>query len=92
MATSGTVYVVSVSGPKMYKVDRENWMARSASRTQLYQVIRVDGNRLNYEARTAQGNLYDAFELTKRAGKSNKLTNRIPKTPENLNWPQPAAP
>jgi phosphodiesterase/alkaline phosphatase D-like protein len=92
VAKSGTVYVVSVSGPKMYKVDREDWMARSASRTQLYQVIRVDGNRLNYEARTAQGNLYDAFQLTKRTGYTNKLTNKIPNTPENLTWPQPAAP
>lgn len=85
VANSGTVYVVSVSGPKMYKVDRESWMARSASRTQLYQVIRIGGDKLTYEARTATGSLYDAFELTKRPGKPNKLTNKIPRTPENLN-------
>jgi hypothetical protein len=34
------VYVVSVSGPKMYNLEREDWMARTAEDTQLYQVIR----------------------------------------------------
>lgn len=85
---SGTVYVVSVSGPKMYQVDREDWMARTAARTQLFQVIRIDGNRLRYESRTARGVLYDAFELTKQgAGRPNKLVNRIPATPERENDP-----
>ena len=81
---SGTVYVVSVSGPKMYEVDTNPWMARVAERTQLYQVIRVDGDRLEYEARTARGILYDAFELRKQDGKPNELVNRIPDTPARL--------
>ena len=34
-----------------------------AEDTQLFQVIRIDGARLRYEARTATGRLYDAFEL-----------------------------
>jgi hypothetical protein len=85
---SGTVYVVSVSGPKMYQVDREDWMARTAARTQLFQVVRIDGNKLRYESRTARGVLYDAFELTKQgAGRANKLVNRIPATPERENDP-----
>jgi phosphodiesterase/alkaline phosphatase D-like protein len=89
---TGTVYVVSVSGPKMYKVDREPWMARSAARTQLYQVIRIVGNKLTYESRTARGVLYDAFELVKQGpGKPNKLTNRIPGMPEYENEPEPSA-
>lgn len=83
-AKSGTVYVVSVSGPKMYEVEREAWMVRAAEDTQLFQVIRIDGDRLAYESRTARGVLYDAFDLRKQAGKPNRLTNRIPKTPENL--------
>jgi hypothetical protein len=86
-ANAGTVYVVSVSGPKMYNLDREPWMARAAEDTQLFQIIRIDGDRLSYESRTARGILYDAFDLRKRSGKPNELTNRIPKTPENRRDP-----
>jgi hypothetical protein len=81
---SGTVYVVSVSGPKQYNVERAAWMERAAQDTQLYQIIRVDGGRLTYEARTGRGALYDAFELRKRRGRPNDLINRVPSTPERL--------
>lgn len=80
---AGTVYVVSVSGPKMYQLEKSAWMERSAEDTQLYQIIRINGDKLAYEARTARGTLYDAFELQKRSGKPNRLTNRVPNTPEN---------
>ncbi len=84
-AESGTVYVVSVSGPKMYSVEKQEWMERTAGRTQLYQVIRIDGNKLSYESRTARGILYDAFELTKEPGKANRLVNKVPNVPERGN-------
>jgi 3',5'-cyclic AMP phosphodiesterase CpdA len=81
--SGNTVYVVSVSGPKMYQVEREPWMQRAAEDTQLYQIVRIDGGRLEYEARTARGVLYDAFELQKQGpGRPNKLVNRTPRTPE----------
>jgi 3',5'-cyclic AMP phosphodiesterase CpdA len=87
---NGTVYVVSVSGPKMYAVDRQPWMARAAEDTQLYQVLSVDGSRLRYEARTAIGQLYDAFELQKRPGRPNRLIERTPEdVPERLRPPAP---
>ena len=41
--TTGTVYVVSVSGPKMYNIDRKPIMKRSGEDTQLYQIISIDG-------------------------------------------------
>lgn len=81
---NGTVYVVSVGGVKMYNLEREPWMARAAEDTQLFQVIRIDGDRLTYESRTATGRLYDAFELRKRAGQPNRLIDRRPNTPERL--------
>jgi 3',5'-cyclic AMP phosphodiesterase CpdA len=84
---SGTVYVVSVSGPKMYNLDREPWMVRAAEDTQLYQVIRIAGDRLRYEARTARGLLYDAFELRKQNGKPNRLVNQVPPTGESRRSP-----
>jgi hypothetical protein len=71
--TTGTVYVVSVSGPKMYRNSRLPFMKRIAEDMQLYQIIKIDGNRLSYEARTAVGRLYDAFELIKREGEINQL-------------------
>lgn len=84
---AGTVYVVSVSGPKMYNLEPQDWMARAAEDTQLYQIIRVEGNVLRYEARTAIGTLYDSFRLTKRRGKPNRLDNLIPATPEHRRPP-----
>ncbi len=83
----GTVYVVSVSGPKMYGLEREPWMRRAAEDTQLYQVVSVDGDRLRFEARTAVGTLYDAFELRKRPGQVNELWERLPEQPERLRPP-----
>jgi len=81
---SGTVYVVSVSGPKMYDVSNDPWMQRKARNTQLFQVITIDGNKLIYEAFTASGELYDAFDLIKSEKKGNKMINKIPGTPERL--------
>ena len=80
----GTVYVVSVSGPKMYRLARRPYMRRAAENTQLYQIIRIDGYHLRYEARTAAGRLYDAFLLQKRPGRPNHLVELVPPGPERL--------
>jgi hypothetical protein len=81
---TGTVYVVSVSGPKMYNLNRKSFMVRAAEDTQLYQIIHIDGDQLRYEARTAIGDLYDAFVLKKRPGQINELIEEVPNTPERL--------
>lgn len=87
---TGTVYVVSVSGPKMYELQRHPFMKRHAEDTQLYQVIHVDGDKMHYEAHTSSGELYDAFTLQKQPGKPNTMTERVPESPERLR--PPAAP
>lgn len=84
---TGTIYVVSVSGPKMYNLNPSEVMKRVAEDTQLYQVIHIDGDRLVYESRTATGELYDAFELIKRPGEINQLIDKAPMTPERLREP-----
>ena len=84
---SGTVYVVSVSGPKMYDLQRHPFMVRHAEQTQLYQIIHMNGDKLHYEAYTAVGELYDAFTLHKQPGSINTLTEEIPETPERLRPP-----
>ncbi|WP_367868299.1 fibronectin type III domain-containing protein [Pedobacter sp. WC2423] len=62
---SGPVYLVSVAGPKMYKVDGAKWMNVSLENTQLFQVIHVDGGNLKFEAYKTSGELFDAFSLKK---------------------------
>jgi len=71
----GTVYVVSVSGPKMYEVDEKarERMKVSGEQKQLYQVIHVDGKTIRYIARTADGKELDAFTLKKGADGVNTL-------------------
>ncbi len=77
-ALAGTVYVVSVSGPKMYDLSAKHWMNRTAENTQLYQIITVDNNRLLYKAVTVIGEVYDTFELRKQPGKPNQLIELKP--------------
>ncbi|MDG2524720.1 metallophosphoesterase family protein [Stenotrophomonas sp. HITSZ_GD] len=69
------VFIVSVAGPKQYRLSD---MARRTMRpvgedTQLYQVLRVDPQRIAYESRTATGRLYDAFELRRDADGGKRL-------------------
>ncbi|WP_407354628.1 fibronectin type III domain-containing protein [Luteimonas sp. R10] len=58
-------YVVSVAGAKQYRLSdaARGTMDPVAEDTQLFQVLRIDGDALRYEARTATGRLYDAFSL-----------------------------
>ncbi len=86
---AGTMYVVSVSGPKMYSKGVAPGVRR-AHNTQLYQVITVAGDELKYQAKTATGELYDGFTLKKRPGDVNQLIEQIPKTPEQVSQPASA--
>lgn len=74
-AAQGPVYMVSVAGRKMYGLNsRADWQPdRAGEDTQLYQVIRVESDRLSVEARTATGRLYDAFALERGADGRNRL-------------------
>ncbi len=84
---NGTVYVVSVSGPKQYKLRDDRWMKRGAENSQLYQVISVNQDTLHYRAMTAVGELYDAFDLVKQKSKKpNKLIERIPSKKPERRW------
>ncbi|MEO6519528.1 MAG: metallophosphoesterase family protein [Pseudoxanthomonas sp.] len=80
------VYVVSVAGAKQYRLSAS---ARKAMRpvaedTQLFQVIRLEGDRLRYEARTATGQLYDAFALVDEAGGKRLLEQEEGRIDERL--------
>ncbi|MGL6075268.1 MAG: fibronectin type III domain-containing protein [Fimbriiglobus sp.] len=84
----GTVYCVSVSGPKQYVLGEGTWMKSKGQDTQLYQLITIDGDKLHYAAHTATGRLYDEFQLQKRADGSNEMIERDQpaKPPESSRW------
>jgi 3',5'-cyclic AMP phosphodiesterase CpdA len=73
---SGTVYVVSVAGPKMYKLESQPFMQRSGERTQLFQVITIDHDRLCFTAYDARGERFDAFTIHKRTGGPNEVIEK----------------
>lgn len=87
---SGTMYVVTVCGSKMYDLNRQSWMERVAEDTQFYQIIQVEKDKIVYEARTATGETYDKFELRKQNGKSNRLIELGPRSKEFLRLKVPA--
>lgn len=68
----GPVYVVSVSGPKMYEVSGSVWdenganLRSTAENTQLYQLIDVDRDEIRFEARDATGAFHDGFVIRKQ--------------------------
>ena len=78
----GPVYVVSVSGGKMYPINEKGWKQFGAKREktgeqiQLFQHISIDGNKLIYRSFTPTGKLFDRFQLLKADGK-NKLNNHF---------------
>ena len=72
----GTVHVVSVSGPKMYKITKGNYAKKLGENTQLYQIIDIKKNKLRFRAFDATGKLYDEFLIQKQEGKPNLLIEK----------------
>ncbi len=73
-STFQTMYVTSVSGPKLYEIKHDVIdgyatnglsMKRTGENTQFFQVISVEDNRLTYEAYTTLGELYDSVVIQK---------------------------
>lgn len=81
----GPMYVVSVAGPKMYRINDQakESMDRLAEDTQLFQVIHFGENSINYEAQTVTGQLYDAFNIL-RTDAGVKIEDRKPDSKTNL--------
>jgi hypothetical protein len=64
----GPVYMVSVTGSKMYGLNSRarSQPDRTGEATQLYQIVDVAGDRLSLRSYTASGRLYDGFDLERR--------------------------
>lgn len=63
------IHITSVVGAKQYDAGDRTWAARFGQDLQLYQIVTVDGNRLHFVAKTADGALYDEFVITKQANR-----------------------
>ena len=67
----GPVYVVSVSGPKMYPLkdypNDSDPFKKHIANTQLYQVIDINHDTLSYAAKTPTGKTVDHFHIVKDA-------------------------
>jgi len=72
-------YVVSVAGPKQYRISdaARASMAPVGEDMQLFQVLRLDGDRLSYEARTVTGQLYDAFALVDEGAAGKRIEEQV---------------
>ena len=68
---TGPVYVTAVTGPKMYEATDHNWTDHGAEarvqvpHTQTYQTVSVSGSTLEFVSATADGEVVDAFTITK---------------------------
>lgn len=67
------LYVVSVAGPKMYKLSEDAWSDVRAENIQLYQNITVDNNTIYYDSYDVTGELFDSFRLEKDENGVNTL-------------------
>ncbi|MCD4718624.1 MAG: metallophosphoesterase family protein [Desulfobacula sp.] len=63
----GTVYVISIAGPKFYPISSryDHLMAKTGSREPLFQSIRVDADTLHYTSYNIMKQVYDSFEIHK---------------------------
>lgn len=68
-SVQGPVYLVSVTGSKMYRLnDRAGSQPdKIAEATEVYQIVDVEPQRLKFRTYTASGRLYDGFDLERTA-------------------------
>jgi predicted phosphodiesterase len=86
------LYIVSVSGPKMYGLNTSFWSDRVASMTQLYQNISVSQDKLEYHSFTVAGDLYDHFIIKKDKNGKNSFSegSEIAKIKQRIEIPESA--
>ncbi|MBU3670949.1 MAG: metallophosphoesterase family protein [Sinobacteraceae bacterium] len=77
--SGGPVYVVSVAGPKQYIAadSARGGLERIGEDMQLYQLIRLEVDRLHYQSLTMSDRVYDAFELAYRPGEPKRFIPRL---------------
>ncbi len=82
----GPVYVVSVAGSQVYMPAYHTYVERMASNTQLFQVVSVSPQNINFKVYLATGELYDDFEIVK-TGNKKRFIDRAAQWPEITDMP-----
>ncbi len=72
------VYVVSVSGPKLYPAGTKTWMEKSGGDLQLFQEISINDNTLSFQCFTANGHLFDAFRIERQKSGKKRFVEILP--------------
>ncbi len=72
------VYVVSVSGPKIYPAGTKTWMEFKGDNRELFQKITIDENSLLYQSVTVTGDIFDQFRITKKLNGQSKFVELNP--------------
>jgi len=72
------VYVVSVSGPKLYPAGNKTWTEFKRGNVQLFQKITMCGNALDYKSYTVRGQLFDEFKLRRKKNGEKKFQEMKP--------------
>lgn len=75
---SGTTYIVSVSGSKMYETEPMEWADIIGSHLQVYHSVNIIDNTLAFRSYLATGELFDAFDLVKEKGRQNTMIDKRP--------------
>lgn len=73
IAPYGTMYVVSVSGSKMYEYEKMDWADVVAGHLQMYHLVTIENDILTFRSHLATGELFDSFKLEKRRNKTNRF-------------------
>lgn len=68
----GPIYIVSVSGTKMYKQNKLPYTVLGMTNTSTYQVFQINGNRLSYRAHDSTGRIRDELAIEKTPDKTGK--------------------
>jgi DNA-binding beta-propeller fold protein YncE len=81
----GVIYAISVSGPKMYKLEprHSELMSKQITQKQFFQVIEVSPDMLKFTAYSIDNAVADAFELRKN-GKGTLYVNLAPAGGEKM--------
>lgn len=79
----GPVYLVSVTGSKMYALNERalSQPDRVAEDTQFYQTVEVEEDRLALRAYTASGRVYDGFDIVRDKDGRKRLVEALPVPP-----------
>lgn len=72
----GTVYVIAVSGPKMYEPGNLPWMRTNLKDTQTYQLVEVGEHSIRFRAITPDGQYVDSFDIERRDDGTNRVVEK----------------